>query len=110
MEIKADPLAHAGESVPVVDAIATVDDSGKRWSIAMVNRHPDADVACTVKVKDQLVEGTCMAVVLSGDSPGSYNDVASPNRVVPKRTNLRFARGVAIFPPHSLTIVKVRLK
>ena len=110
MEIKADPLAHAGESVPVVDAIATVDDSGKRWSIAMVNRHPDADVACTVKVKDQLLEGTCKAVILSGDSPDSYNDVASPNRVVPKRTNLRFARGVAIFPPHSLTIVKVRLK
>ena len=40
LEIEADQLAHDGKSVPVVDAIATVNESGQDWAIALVNRHP----------------------------------------------------------------------
>ena len=79
LEIEADLLAHNGKSVPVVDAIATVNDSGKHWAIALVNRHPERAVACTVRMKDRLLEGQYSALVLAGDSPDSYNDIENPS-------------------------------
>ena len=109
LEIEADPLAHNGKSVPVVDAIATVSESGKHWAIALVNRNPEKAVVCTVKMKDRPLQGSYQAVVLAGDSPDAYNDIANPNRVVPQRTKLTFAKGRVSLPPHSLTIIKVSL-
>jgi alpha-L-arabinofuranosidase len=107
LDIKADPLAHNGKSVPVVDAIATVNDSGKHWAIALVNRHPEKPVACTIKMKDRPLQGSYQALVLTGDSPDAYNDIQNPNRVVPQRIRLSFANGIGDLPPHSLTIIKV---
>ena len=109
LDIKADKLAHGDKSVSLVDAIATVNKSGRNWAIALVNRHPDKEVACTVKMKDKLVEGTFDAIVLSGDSAEAYNDIEHPNRVVPEKTKATCGRGVVSLPPHSLTIVKVGL-
>ena len=71
LEIKADKLTHGTKSVPVADAIATVNESGKSWAIALVNRHPEKEVVCTVKMKDRLLEGEYAALVLAGDSPDS---------------------------------------
>ena len=110
LEIKADKLKHEGKSVPVVDAVATVDASGGNWAIALVNRHPDKKVACSVKLKDAPLEGEYTALVMAGDSPDSFNDIENPNRVVPVKTTLTFKAGMAHLPPHSLTIVKVPLK
>jgi alpha-N-arabinofuranosidase len=94
----------------VADAIATVDESGKLWAIALVNRHPDTEVVCTVKTKDRLLDGEYSATVLSGDSPDSFNDIENPNRVIPRKMTLAFTKGVVRLPPHSLTIIKVPLK
>jgi len=110
VEVDAGKLIHGKDSVAVVDAIATVDKSGKRWAISLVNRHPSDSVACTVKMKDTLVDGEYDATVLTGDSPDSYNDIEHPNRVVPKKIKLTFKKGVANLSPHSLTIVHVPAK
>jgi len=109
LEIEADPLTHNGKSVPVVDAIVTVNESGKRWAIALVNRHPEKAVACTVNMSNKPLNGSYQAMVLAGDSPDSYNDIENPNRVVPKKTKLTFTKGRVNLPPHSLTIIKVIL-
>ena len=109
LEVEADPLPHNGKSVPVMDGIATVDESGKHWAIALVNRHPEKAVVCTVKMNDDLLQGSYQALSLTGDSPDSYNDIEHPNRVVPKKTKLTFTKGRVNLPPHSLTIVKVTL-
>ena len=109
LDIKADTLAHSGKSIPVVDAIVTVNESGKHWAIALVNRHPEKAVACTVKMKDRPLQGSYQALVLAGDSADAYNDIQRPNRVVPQRTRLGFTKGVVNLPPHSLTIIKVNL-
>jgi alpha-N-arabinofuranosidase len=110
MDIKADTLTYDGKSVPVVDAIATVSESGRNWSIALVNRHPEKEVACTVKMNNMLLEDEYKALVLAGDSPDSYNDIENPNRVVPEKTTVSFTKGVINLPPHSLTIIKVPRK
>jgi len=107
LDVQAGPLVRGKRSIPVVDAIATVDGSGQRWSIALINRHPDKAAACTVRIGDALPDGTFDATILAGDSPEAYNDVEHPDRVVPEKRTIAFTRGVVTLPPHSLTIVRV---
>jgi hypothetical protein len=45
--------------------------------------------------------------VLSGDSPDACNDVAAPERVVPKTVSLTFENGAVTLPAHSLTICRL---
>jgi alpha-N-arabinofuranosidase len=99
-------LIRGEEFIPVVDAVATVDQAGKTWAVALVNRHPSREVACSVRIENAPLQGTHAATVLSGDSAEAYNDVEHPNRVVPERTQITFNQGVARLAPHSLTIVK----
>ena len=110
LELEAGNLKHGNRRIPMIDAIATVNESGKNWAIALVNRHPEKEVACTVKMKDVLLDGNYEATVLAGDSPQAYNDIETPNRVIPRKTKMTFAKGVANLAAHSLTIVKVPLK
>ena len=91
-----------------LDAVATVDESGKTWAIAMVNRHASETLACAVKLGDRSLDGTVNATILAGDSPEAFNDTERPNRVVPEKRELKFDQGVVQLPPHSLTIVRVR--
>ncbi len=105
-QIDAGLLVHENRFVPVVDAIATTNDTGKIWSIALVNRHPSKEVDCTVNMKDTLLEGAFEATVLSGDSPEAYNDIENPHRVIPETRKLTFKKNVVKLPPHSLTIIR----
>jgi len=107
LDVQAGPLARSKRSIPGADAIATVDESGKRWSIALINRHPDNAAACTVRIGAALLDGTFDATILAGDSPEAYNDVEHPDRVVPEKKKIAFTQGVVTLPPHSLTIVRV---
>lgn len=108
LKLEAGKLTHGKQSIPVLDGVATVDEKGKQWAIALVNRHPTKAVACTLKVKDRLLNGVYQAWVLSGDSPDAFNDVERPDRVVPRRVELTFQKGVVALPPHSLTILEYR--
>ena len=109
-KITSDRLSHDGASVALVDAVATVDDSGRAWSVAMINRHPSEDVRCTIKLGDTPIDGIHQATILTGNSPDSYNDIASPDRVMPKKTTLTFDQGTTTLPPHSLCILELRLE
>ena len=110
LELEAGHLRHGNRSIPVLDGVATVDESGNKWAIALVNRHPAKPVACTVQMKDGLLDGEYAALVLAGDSPEAFNDIEHPNRVTTQKTTLTFIQEVVNLPPHSLTIVNVPLK
>lgn len=107
LDVKSGQLRHGNRTVNVIDAIATVDKSGKRWAVSLVNRHPSEDVACTVKMKEIPLNGAYKATLLTGDSRDAFNDIEHPNRVDPKKVELTFKNGVADLPPHSLTIIHV---
>ena len=109
VRIESDPLPHDGSSVALIDAIATVDDLGTTWTVAMTNRHPSKPVQCTLTMGDTPLDGTYRATILTGDSPDSYNDLDHPNRVAPKVTELTFTQGTTSLPPHSLCVVEVLL-
>jgi len=105
--VKADKLTHGNASVDVVDAIATVDDTGRRVAIALVNRHPSESVACALSMGGVPLDGTFRATRLTADSPDAYNDIDTPDRVAPKKVEQTFSKGTTSLPPHSLTIVDV---
>jgi alpha-N-arabinofuranosidase len=108
--VNAGRLTRGTESVAVVDAIATVDESGKKWTVAMINRCPSKEVACTLQMAEQSIDGTYKATVLTGDSPDSYNGIEHPRRVTPKKIELTFKKGDVSLPPHSLVIVDIPLE
>ncbi len=105
IEFEAEQLIHGDDTVAVMDAIATVDTSGRNWAISMVNRHPSEHVDCTVFIGDKPLNGTYKATVLTGDSPDAYNDIEHPDSVIPKEMQLHFKKGVTSLPPHSLIII-----
>lgn len=110
VEVSSGQITHNRDSVAIIDAIATVDGTGKHWSIALVNRHPAEKVACKVMLGHNPLTGTYPAKVLTGDSPDAYNDIEHPDRVVPEDVEMSFRKGTAILPPHSLTILHVAVR
>lgn len=104
-QIESKPLE--GAKVSTIDAVATVDESGKRWSIAIINRHPSRVVRCALDLKGTPLDGTFKATVLTSDSPDSYNDIKRPDRVMPHDVELIIKKGIVNLPPHSLTILDV---
>jgi alpha-N-arabinofuranosidase len=107
LQVQAGSLEHGKASIPAVDAVATSDEKGGHWAVALVNRSPDRPAACTIRIGDWLPDGTFDATILAGDSTDAYNDVEHPDRVVPEKKQLTLKQGVIPLPPHSLTIVRI---
>ena len=105
--IEADPLTHGSASIPVLDAAVTVDGSGRRFALALVNRHPTDEVRCTVKPEGTILPNACSATILSGDSPDAYNDITYPDRVRPVRAELRIENDAILIPAHSLVVLGI---
>ncbi len=110
LDLESGLLVRGAGTIPTIDAIATVNAFGTAWSIALVNRHPSKDVACTIKMNSAVLEGRHYATILAGDSCDAFNDVERPDRVAPERKHLTFDKGVVRLPPPSLTIVKVPVR
>ena len=105
--VSADSLAHDGKSVPVLDAVVTCSSDWKTLCLAAINRHPEMEVSCSMRVDGAPLDGTFPATFLSGDSPEAYNDVERPNRVIPVESNLKFRKGLASIPPHTLAVCRI---
>ena len=105
--VESDPFTHDATTVPALDAVATCDDGMRRWRLALVNRHPDQELACTVLLDCVRLQGAFRATVLSSGSPDAHNDVDHPDRVHPVETELAFEDGSTLLPPHSLTMLQV---
>jgi alpha-N-arabinofuranosidase len=105
--ITAAALTDDPHSVGVIDAIATIDASGKRHAFALINRHPQSPVACTLHIGNLMLDGLHPATILHADSADAFNDIAHPERVAPRQAELRFQNNTTTLPPHSLTIVRL---
>jgi alpha-N-arabinofuranosidase len=100
-------LVHGERFIPLVDGIATTDKNRTKWVLALINRHPENQVTCSIALHGEKPDGIFDAKVLKGDSPDAYNDKDHPNRVVPEKVSLRIKDGGITLAPHSLTIVAV---
>ena len=106
-DLMAVPRAGRTISVPVVDAVVTCSDDMKLLTVALVNRSPENEAECDLGLNSLL--GKVDAVILSGDTPDAYNDIDDPHRVVPQNKTMKVKNNCVILPPHSLTILHIRL-
>lgn len=106
-KIESESLSHNGDPVARLDGVVTVDETGKKWAISLVNRDPVEALFCAVKIGDEVPDGSFNATVLDGDSPDAYNDTNDPGRVEPRKSEVHITKGVVELAPHSLTIVDV---
>jgi alpha-N-arabinofuranosidase len=104
--LASDTLTHLEKSIPVVDAVATCDGAMRKWSVVLVNRHPDTPVQCQVLLGGQPLPGAHQVTVLSGDSPEAYNDLDFPDRVIPYQAERIFEQGDVELSPHSVTVIQ----
>jgi alpha-L-arabinofuranosidase len=93
-------------SIPAVDAVAT--RKGDDLAIALVNRHPDAELECVISIDGAHLNGvTAQRTTLAGDSTDAYNSPEDPDRVLPVTTIERMDAGVIRLPAHSVSILLV---
>ena len=93
--------------VPVLDAVLTASDDGKRRVLAVVNKSPDKAVSFDISALAQGGPRSIEATVLSGASTDDYNDIGAENRVVPVKTTLEVKDGKVSLPPHSLVCLEL---
>jgi alpha-N-arabinofuranosidase len=110
LELKLDsptmPTALYGE-VPVVDAVATYDETAAAASVFLVNRSLTHEVSITIDVSRLGVEEVA-AETLHDDDIHATNTAAEPDRVVPAtNSSARLQNGVVsiTLPPVSWTAV-----
>jgi alpha-N-arabinofuranosidase len=102
-------LDGAGEASTSVFATATLDQAGHTVIVKLVNAGK-APLETTVNVRGiERVEPTATALVLAGD-PTAVNSIDEPLKVAPKQETIAGAsRSLRhTFPPHSLTILRLR--
>ena len=107
--MSSDTLPLEASSVPVLDAVATCDDSRRVWSLALINRHPEKAIACRISLGEQAPPTRCKITSLCGDSPDAYNDINSPNRVIPETVEYTVENGLVELAPHSINIIQTTL-
>ncbi|NLU95548.1 alpha-L-arabinofuranosidase C-terminal domain-containing protein [Chitinophaga sp. Ak27] len=105
--IKSDTLSNGTTSVPAIDAIVTCSDDRKFYSISLVNKHPEREAECDIDLGN--IDGNASEFVLSGDSENAFNDVDTPNRVIPIKRSIVIKNGKIILPAHSLVILNIKL-
>jgi len=104
--VSSDTFTHTGKSVPVLDAVATCDEAMQKWSLVLLNRHPDTQLSCKVVVGGNALVGRHKVTVLDGDSPDAYNDIECPDRVAPLETEVICNNGEVDLSPHSVTVIR----
>lgn len=104
--VNSDTFTPLDKAVPLLDAIATCDEAMQKWSVALVNRHPDTPLRCQVVIGGQAWQGPHKVTVLCGDSPDAYNDLEAPDRVSPSEAEQTFEQGEVELPAHSVTVIQ----
>jgi len=104
--VRSDTFTPVGKSLPVLDAAATCDDTMQKWSLALINRHPDKLLRCKVIVGGSALAGRHKVTILSGDSPEAYNDIECPDRVRPYEVEQTLTNGEIDLAPHSINLIQ----
>jgi alpha-N-arabinofuranosidase len=90
--------------VPYIDVSATTDDNNRKLTLAIVNRHPTADIAVDIEIEGFRPRASGVMYEVNGPSLDATNTFDSPHNV--KTESNRFSGAGAKFrhncPAHSL--------
>jgi len=79
--------AGFGRPVPMVDAVAAVDEAGA-LIVSLVNRSPDAPVDLEIEVQGFEPQGLAAVTTISGERPWSANSLRQPESIAPEASSL----------------------
>ena len=106
VKVDCETLTNGKARVPVLDAVLTVSNDGRRRVLAVVNKSPDKSVSLDVAALG-VKSGSLKATVLAGASPDDFNDIGAENRVVPVKTAYAAKDGKVELPAHSLSCIVI---
>jgi alpha-N-arabinofuranosidase len=99
--------------VPYVDASATLrQDGGDKLCLAVVNRHRDSPIECSIELSGFRVGDSAAVYELSGPSVDAINTVEAPRTVAVQERRMSVRAGstfVHAFEPHSATVLELPL-
>jgi len=98
--------------VPYVDSSATLSRDGKTLFIATVNAHKDDGIEAEIRLRDISVKKKGRVFELNGPDIMARNDLEDPERVkiIEKRIDNADDRFSYEFPPHSATVIELKVK
>jgi alpha-N-arabinofuranosidase len=99
------------KEVPYLDVSATLDDKRKALSIAVVNRHREEPIRTTLAVRNARIRNQATAFEINGASPEIENSFSEPEnvRIVQKGVGEAGEKFDYVFPPHSITLLKLKV-
>lgn len=109
IDVDSETMTFEGQSTSMVDAVLTADQTGRRYVLAVVNKHPDkeARLALDLQAYGQGKTRQLNGKILSGATPDDYNDIDHPDRVKPLDAKFRVEGSHVIIPPHSLAFIRL---
>jgi len=97
------------KDVPYLDVSATVDNSRKLLSVAVVNRHQTEPIRTTLSVQNARVGKQAKSFEINGASPEIENSFSEPEnvKIIQKDIGVAGERFDFEFPAHSVTLLKL---
>src|SRR5579864_4244888 len=95
---------------PYLDVSATTDDANQKLTLAIVNRHPTADISADIAIEGFKPQNSGEIFEINGPSLDATNTFEAPNQVTAKRRTFSGA-GPAFrqtFAAHSVTVLKLQ--
>jgi alpha-N-arabinofuranosidase len=97
------------KDVPYLDVSATLADTRKTLSIAVVNRHREEPIRTTLAVQNARIGSQATAFEINGASPEIENSFSEPEnvRIIQKGVSEAGEKFDYVFPAHSITLLKL---
>jgi alpha-N-arabinofuranosidase len=94
-------------STPYLDVSATTDDANRKLTLALVNRHPTADIPVNIEMEGFRPQATGTLFEVNGANLNVTNTFAEPHNVIAKRSTISGAarRFRHTCPAHSLQVL-----
>ncbi|MEO1223760.1 MAG: alpha-L-arabinofuranosidase C-terminal domain-containing protein [Pseudomonadota bacterium] len=93
----------AYDTLPLVDAAATIDPTGNTVYLSVVNRDPERPA--TIEVKDIARQGPGQIHRVTGGDPQALNTEDNPNAVIIETESWPAEAGALEVPPHTVAMV-----
>ena len=101
-EVECESLARAGKRLPVLDASATLDASGERLALFLVNRHYEQGVTVELELQGCKPGHAATLEWLYHEDPLARNTFEEPERVALAREEITLSDPPRVkLPPHS---------
>jgi len=101
--VECENIRSGGKQFPALDSSATLETSGERLGLFLVNRHYDRPLSVAIDLQGFDSESTATLELLHHDDPLARNTFAEPERVAVRTEEVKLPPSPRLeLPPHSI--------